>query len=89
MVQNAIDKLQSGKACDNDGLSAEHVIHSDRRITIILSIFYARVISHSHLPDDFMKTLIIPFIKNNSGNTSNVINLLVTFVSKILYCWNF
>ena len=38
MVKNAIDKLKCGKAC-NDGLSAEHVIHSDRCITILLSIF--------------------------------------------------
>ena len=71
MVQNAIDKMKSGKACGNDGLSAEHFIHSDRRITILLSIFYNRVISHGHLPDDFMKTIIIPLIKNKSGDTSN------------------
>ena len=71
MVQNAIDKLKSGKACGNDGLSAEHFIHSDRRITILLSIFYNRVISHGHLPDDFLKTIIIPLIKYKSGDTTN------------------
>ena len=62
MVKNAIDKLKSGKARGNDGLSAEHFIHSDRRITMLLSFFYNRVISHGHLPDDFMKTIIIPLI---------------------------
>ena len=88
MVKKAIDKLKCGKACGNDGLSAEHFIHSDRRITILLSIFYNRVISHGHLPDDFMKTIIIPLIKNKSGDTSNVNNYrpiaLVTVASKIL-----
>ena len=39
MVKNAIDKLKCGKACSNDGLSAEHFIHLDRRISILLSIF--------------------------------------------------
>ena len=63
MVKHAIDKLKCGKACGNDGLSAEHFIHSDRRITILLSIFYNRVISHGHLPDNFMKTIIIQLIK--------------------------
>ena len=29
VVQNAIDKLKSGKAFGNDGLSAEHFIHAD------------------------------------------------------------
>ena len=89
MVQNAIDNLKSGKACGNDGLyiSAEHFIHSDRRITILLSIFYNIMISHGHLPDDFMKTIIIPLIKDKSGDTSNVNNYrpiaLVTVTSNI------
>ena len=60
MLQHVIDKLKSGKAFGND---AEHFIHSDRRITILLSIFYNRVVSHGHLPDDFMKTIIIPLTK--------------------------
>ena len=76
------------KACGNDGLSAEHLIHSDRRITILLSIFYNRVISHGYKSlDDFMKTIVIPLIKNKSGDTSNVNNYrpiaLVTVASKI------
>ena len=33
MVQNATDKFKSGKACGNDRLYAEHVLHSDRRVT--------------------------------------------------------
>ena len=87
MVKYDIDKLKSGKACGNDGLSAEHFIHSDRRITILLSIFYNKVISHGHLTDDFMKTIIILLINNKSGDTSNVNNYrpiaLVTVASKI------
>ena len=38
MVQNAIEKLKSGKACGNDGLSAEHFMHIARCITILLSL---------------------------------------------------
>ena len=62
MVQNAIDKLKSGKTCGNDGLSAEYFILEDRCITILMSIFYTSVISHGHLPNDFMKTIIIPLV---------------------------
>ena len=84
--------MKSGNACGNDGLSAEHFIHSDRRITILLSIFYNRVIFHGHLPGDFMKTIITPLIKNKSGDTSNVNNYrpiaLVTEKYLKLYCWN-
>ena len=40
IVQNVIDKLKSGKASGNDGLSTEHFIHSDRCITILLLMTY-------------------------------------------------
>ena len=72
MVQNAIDKLKSGKACGHDGLSAENYIHPDSRIIMLMSIFYNKVISHGYLPGDFMKTSIIPFIKDKSGDMSHV-----------------
>ena len=32
MARNGIEKLKSGKACGNDGLSAKHFIHSDSQI---------------------------------------------------------
>ena len=87
MVPNANDKLTFGKARGNDGLSAEHFIHSDRHITILLSIFYNRVISHGHLPDDFMKTIIIPLIKKQVWRHEQHNNYrpiaLVTVASKI------
>ena len=34
-----LDKLNSEKARGNDGLSAEHVVHVDRRISVLLSIY--------------------------------------------------
>ena len=67
MVQNAINKLTSGKTCDNNGLSTERY-----RKCILLPVFYNRVISHGHLVDDFLKKTIIiqliqgPFIKQIS-----------------------
>ena len=62
---------------------------------LLLSIFYISVITRGSLPDEFMKTVIIPFIKNKSGDTSDVTNYrpiaLVTVSSKNLkklYCLN-
>ena len=49
-----LETLKSGK-------SAEHFKHADRCINILLSIFYTSVITHGHLPGDFMKTIIIPY----------------------------
>ena len=86
MVQNAIDTLKCGKSCGNDGLSAEHFKHADGCVTILLSIFYTGAIRHGYLPGDFMKTIIIPLVKNKYGDLSDVNNYrpiaLVTVVSK-------
>ena len=84
-----LEKLKSGKSWGNDGLCAEHFKHADKRITILLSIFCNSIITHGHLPDDFTKMIIIPLVKNKSGDTSNVNNYrpiaLVTVASKIFF----
>ena len=41
------------KTRDNNGLSAENVMHSDRRITIMASTFYNNIIPCELQPDDF------------------------------------
>ena len=85
MVQNAIHTLKCGKSCGNDGLSAEHFKYADG-CSVLLSIFYTGAIRHGYLPGDFMKTIIIPLVKNKSGDFSDVHNYrpiaLVTVVSK-------
>ena len=74
MVSAAIKKLKTGKSCGNDGLAAEHYKHADARVSVLLSIFYTCAISHGYLPDDFMKTVIVPLVKNKTGDTSDVHN---------------
>ena len=87
MVAAAIDKLKPGKSCGNDGLAAEHFKYSDSRINVLLSLFYSSCIIHGYLPNDFMKTVIVPLVKNKTGDTSDVNNYrpiaLVTIASKI------
>ena len=87
LVQNATDMLKSGKSCGNDGVSAKHFKLANRRINILMSIFYTSVITHGHLPDYFMKTIIIPLTKNKYGDNIDVNNYrpipLVTVASKI------
>ncbi len=76
MAETAINKLKSGKSCGNDGL------------VVLLSLFYTCMHTHGYIPDNFMKTVIIPLVKNKSGDMCDVNNYrpiaLVTVVSKIL-----
>ena len=86
-IVNALKSVNKGKACGVDGLAAEHFIYADERIHVILSILFNCFISHGYLPSEFMKTAIVPIIKNKTGDTSDKNNYrpiaLVTACSKI------
>ena len=86
-IVNALKSVNKGKACGVDGLAAEHFIYADERIHVILSILFNCFVSHGYLPSEFMKTAIVPIIKNKTGDTSNKNNYrpiaLVTACSKI------
>ena len=73
--------------CEVDGLAAEHFIYADAIIHIHLPLLFDCFISHGYLPRDFMKTAIVPIIKNKAGNFSDKANYrpitLVTACSKI------
>ena len=70
-IVNALKSVIEGKACGVDGLAAENFIYADERIHVILSILFNCFISHGYLPFEFMKTAIVPIIKNKTGDTSN------------------
>ena len=86
-IVNALKSVNKCKACGVDGLAAEHFIYADERIHVILSILFNCFISHGYLPSEFMKTAIVPIIKNKTGDTSDKNNYrpiaLVTAFSKI------
>ena len=86
-IFNAFKNAKTGKACGVDELAAEHFIFVDAIIHVHLSLLFNCFISHGYLPREFMKTAIVPIIKNKSGNTSDKSNYrpiaLVTACSKI------
>ena len=87
MVSVAIGKLKSGKACGSDRLFAEHYIHADSRLAVLLSTFFTSALTHGHVPDAFMQSILVPVIKNKSGDSNDVNNYrpiaLVTIASAI------
>ena len=60
--------------------AAEHFIYADERIHVILSILFNCFISHGYLPSEFMKTAIVPIIKNKTGDTSDKNNYRVSLM---------
>ena len=84
---DALKNIKCGKSSGIDGISAEHFIFAHSRIHVLLSLLFSAFITHGYLPGMFMKTAIVPIIKNKSGDTSDKNNYrpiaLVTAASKI------
>ena len=86
-VKDALKKAKRGKASGPDGLSMEHFIHADGSISVYLSLLFTCMLTHGHMPANFMKSTIVPLIKNKNGDSSDKSNYrpiaLVTPCSKL------
>ena len=73
-VLDAFENITCGESCCVDDIPAEHYLQSlfaHSRIHILLSLLFSAFIIRGYLPDIFMKTGIVPIIKNKTGNTSD------------------
>ena len=86
-ILDALKNITCGKSRGIDGISAEHFVFAHSRIHVSLSLLFSAFITHGYLPGMFMKTAIVPIIKNKTGDTSDKNNYrptaLVTAASKI------
>ena len=69
-ILNSLKETKLSKSAGIGGLAAEHFIHSHVSITVRVSLLFSCMLSHGILPDAFMRTLIIPILKNKNGDTS-------------------
>jgi hypothetical protein len=69
-VSHAISKLKSGKAPGPDNLAAEHFKRADQSVNVLISILLNSCVIHSFLPTGFMKTVIVPIVKDVKGDVS-------------------
>ena len=89
---DALKSIKCGKSSGVDFISAEHFVFAHSRIHVLLSLLFSAFITHGHLPNMFMKTVIVPIIKNKTGDTSDKNNYrpiaLVTAASKFFkFCF--
>ena len=66
---------------------AEHFKFAGKRLHIVLSLLLTCISSHGFIPDTFMKSIIIPLIKDKAGDITDKTNYrpiaLSTISSKI------
>ena len=70
-VRDILKDAKMGKSAGLDSLAAEYFVYSHSSITVHLSLLFACMLSHGYIPSSFMKTSIIPILKNRNGDTSD------------------
>ncbi|XP_073960531.1 uncharacterized protein [Choristoneura fumiferana] len=87
-VADVITHMKRGKSPGHDGLSIEHLLHAGGHLPRVLAILFNLCVSHSYLPLNLMKTIVVPIIKNKTGIVSDIQNYrpisLATVVAKVL-----
>ncbi|XP_063540052.1 uncharacterized protein LOC134749077 [Cydia strobilella] len=87
-VAGVIKAMQCGKSPGHDGLSIEHLKYAGVHLPRVLTMFFTLCLRHTYLPDRLMRTVIVPIIKNRTGDVSDITNYrpisLATVTSKVL-----
>ncbi|CAH2106699.1 unnamed protein product [Euphydryas editha] len=87
-VATIISGMKRGKSPGHDGLSIEHLQHAGVHLPRILAMFFNLCISHCYLPEDLMYTVVVPIVKNKTGDASDINNYrpisLATIMAKVL-----
>ncbi|XP_073959129.1 uncharacterized protein [Choristoneura fumiferana] len=86
-VHSAIRSMSRGKSPGHDGLSIEHLQNAGPHISEVLAMFYTLCMRHTYLPSSFMRTIVVPVIKNKTGDLSDHNNYrpisLATIIAKV------
>ena len=87
-VATAIEMLKTGKSPGLDNVQAEHFKFADTRLICLLSMLFNSIVSHGYMPQNLMKSVIVPIIKDKRGQVTDRNNyrpIAITSVSsKIL-----
>ncbi|XP_063635034.1 uncharacterized protein LOC134805719 [Cydia splendana] len=86
-VAKVIHSITRGKSPGHDGLSVEHLQHAGPHISRVLAMLFSLCVSHSYLPPDLMRTVVVPVVKNKTGDMSDTNNYrpisLATIIAKV------
>ena len=70
-VQSIVKSLNSGKAADSDGLSAEHLKNAPHILFVFLSMLLTSMLIHCIVPKDFTRVMLVPIPKSKSGDLTD------------------
>ena len=84
----AASRQKKGKSAGPDGIAMEAFIYGNCRLFTHLSLLFNMFITHSHVPQAFMQSVIVPLVKAECGDITDVNNYraiaLSNSITKIL-----
>jgi len=73
-IINAPPKLKRNKAPGPDNITAEAFLHSTPRLMAHIGILFSWFLEYGYLPGEFTRSIIIPLVKNKSGDLTDADN---------------
>ena len=83
-ILEAVLSLKAGKACSLDGITNEHVLYADVSVSRALKILFDACLIHGVVPTAFGCGVIVPLIKDKSGDWSDINNYRGITLSPII-----
>ncbi|XP_061729275.1 uncharacterized protein LOC133534202 [Cydia pomonella] len=87
-VDKIIKDMQRGKSPGHDGLSIEHLKYAGVHLPRVLAMFFTLCMRHTYLPQQLTSLVVIPLVKNKTGDLSDMGNYrpisLATVLAKVL-----
>ena len=83
-VSKVIKGLKHGKSAGPDGLVAENLIFATPTVVVHLTMCLNAFLSHCYLPDDLIKSVLIPIVKNKCGDLTNADNYRPIALSSVM-----
>ena len=76
--------LLNGKSSGLDGLNGESMKHAHPLLCLLLSICFTSMFKHCYMPKSIINSVIIPVIKNKSGDFTDKIIIDQSHYSSII-----
>ena len=70
-VKEAVKDHQKSKSAGLDNLTIEHFKYASDTLYVLLSIVINCMIIHGYIPSKFMDTLLIPMVKDKTGDITD------------------
>ena len=73
-IENAVYKLKKGKAAGSDNVTVEHLVYAHPCLFACIKILFNLMLTNGVVPDEFGKGLLIPLLKDSSGDAAQCDN---------------